>query len=65
MKPGLFIPPLITLIAVAAWLANGRQTMSRLEKEDLLAALDEIAGLDLPAQSRLMLEQMLVGPLCQ
>lgn len=34
-------------------------------QQELVAALDEIATLDLPAASRAMLEQMLIGPLIQ
>ena len=42
-----------------------QQRLQSMSKEDLVAALDEIAALDLPEDSRNMLEQMLVGPLIQ
>lgn len=42
-----------------------QQRLQDMEKEDLVAALDEIATMDLPEQSRQMLEQMLIGQLCQ
>lgn len=38
------------------------QTMTQ---QEIVAALDEIAALDLPEQPRRMLEQMLIGPLVQ
>lgn len=41
-----------------------QQRLQAMSAGDLAAALDEIAGLDLPVESRLMLEQMLIGPLC-
>ncbi len=40
-----------------------QQRLQSMSKEELVAALDEIAALDLPAESRAMLEQMLIGPL--
>ncbi|RYD50794.1 MAG: hypothetical protein EOP83_23660, partial [Verrucomicrobiaceae bacterium] len=42
-----------------------QQRVQSMEKEDIVAALDEIAAMDLPDQSRQMLEQMLIGQLCQ
>lgn len=42
-----------------------QQRVQSMEKEELVAALDEVAALDLPEQSRQMLEQMLIGQLCQ
>ena len=42
-----------------------QQRLQAMTKEELVAALDEIAALDLPAESRAMLEQMLAGPLVQ
>lgn len=42
-----------------------QQRVQSMEKEEIVAALDEIAGLELPDQSRQMLEQMLIGQLCQ
>lgn len=42
-----------------------QQRLQAMTKEELVTALDEIAALDLPAASRAMLEQMLVGPLVQ
>lgn len=42
-----------------------QQRLQAMSKEELVAALDEIAALDLPAESRAMLEQMLIGPLVQ
>ena len=41
------------------------QRLQALSKEELVAALDEIAALDLPKESRAMLEQMLIGPLAE
>lgn len=42
----------------------GQQLMS-MDKEELAAALEEIASLDLPESSRMMLESMLIGPLIE
>lgn len=42
-----------------------QQRLRSMTKEEIIAALDEIAALDLPEQSRDMLEQMLIGPLAQ
>jgi hypothetical protein len=42
-----------------------QQRLQAMTQEELVAALDEIAALDLPAESRAMLEQMLIGPLVQ
>ena len=42
-----------------------QQRLQAMTKEELVAALDEIATLDLPKESRAMLEQMLIGPLVQ
>ncbi len=42
-----------------------QQRVQAMTKEELVAALDEIAALELPADSRAMLEQMLIGPLAQ
>jgi hypothetical protein len=42
-----------------------QQRLQAMTKEELVSALDEIAALDLPAESRAMLEQMLIGPLVQ
>ncbi|RYD21519.1 MAG: hypothetical protein EOP88_11105 [Verrucomicrobiaceae bacterium] len=42
-----------------------QKRLQDMEKEDLVAALEEIATMDLPDQSRQMLEQMLIGQLCQ
>ncbi|HEX7261497.1 MAG TPA: hypothetical protein VF258_06745, partial [Luteolibacter sp.] len=42
-----------------------QQRLQSMSKEDLLAALDEIAALDLTADARKMLEQMLIGTLAQ
>lgn len=42
-----------------------QQRLLEMSKEELVAALDEIAALDLPAESRAMLELMLIGPLVQ
>ena len=39
-----------------------QQRLQAMSKEELVAALDEIAALDLPAESRVMLEQMLIRP---
>ena len=41
------------------------QRLMSMDKDELVAALDEIASLDLPDQSRMMLEQMLIGPLIE
>lgn len=40
-----------------------QQRLQTMTQEELVSALDEIATLDLPEQSRNMLEQMLIGPL--
>jgi len=42
-----------------------QQRLQAMTAGDLVAALDEIAALDLPEESRMMLEQMLIGPLCE
>lgn len=42
-----------------------QQRIQSMEREELVAALDEIAAMDLPEKSRQMLEQMLIGQLCQ
>ncbi|MEO7098418.1 MAG: hypothetical protein ABI162_03585 [Luteolibacter sp.] len=42
-----------------------QQRMQALTKEELVSALNEIATLDLTAESRQMLEQMLIGPLIE
>ncbi len=42
-----------------------QQKLQSMSKEELVSALEEIVGLDLPDESRQMLEQMLLGPLCQ
>lgn len=42
-----------------------QQRIQALSTQQLISALDEIAGMDLPDESRLKLEQMLIGPLCQ
>jgi hypothetical protein len=42
-----------------------QQRLQSMSKEELIAALDEIAALDLPADSRNMLEQTLIGSLIQ
>lgn len=134
MKPTLFIPPAIALVAVGGWLANQRQSIESLEqegtllrqriaaiqaagsdpeaakgtsgkdakhrsrldwkkiglelaevrrgggmrsmirfqqqvqamsKEELVAALDEIAGLDLTTEARQTLESTLIGQLAE
>ena len=41
------------------------QRLQSMTKEELVAALDEIAKLDLPAGSRQELEEMLIGPLVE
>jgi hypothetical protein len=41
------------------------QKLSMLSKEELISALDEIATLDMPDASRLALQRMLLGPLCE
>lgn len=50
MKPTLFIPPAIALVAVGGWLANQRQSIESLEKEStllrLLIAAIHVAGSD-------------------
>jgi len=42
-----------------------QQRLLAMTREQLIVALDEIAALDLPAESRAVLEQMLIGPLIQ
>ena len=42
-----------------------QQRLQSMSKDELVAALDEIAALDLPAESRAMLEGMLIQPLIQ
>lgn len=42
-----------------------QQRLQSMTKEELIAALDNIATLDLSTEERLMLEQMLLGPLAQ
>lgn len=42
-----------------------QQRVQSMSKEEIIAALDEIAALGLPEPSRAKLEQMLVGPLAQ
>lgn len=42
-----------------------QQKLQSMSKEEMISAMDEIAALDLPDASRQMLEQMLIGPLCQ
>ncbi len=42
-----------------------QQRIMAMTRDELVAALDEIATLDLPAASRAMLEEMLIGPLIQ
>ena len=42
-----------------------QQRLQAMTQQELIAALDEIATLNLPAESRAMLEQMLIGPLIQ
>lgn len=42
-----------------------QQRVQSLDKDELVAALDEIAAMELPEESRQMLEQMLIGQLCQ
>jgi hypothetical protein len=42
-----------------------QQRLQAMSKEELVAALDEIAALDLPEESRNMLEQMILGPLVE
>lgn len=42
-----------------------QQRLQAMSAGDLVAALDEITALELPEESRMMLEQMLIGPLCQ
>ena len=42
-----------------------QQRLQAMSQQETLAALEEIATLDLPAASRAMLEQMLIGPLIQ
>ncbi len=42
-----------------------QQRLQEMSKEELVAALDEVASLDLNDEARQQLEQMLIGPLCQ
>ncbi len=42
-----------------------QQRLQAMSKEELVTALEEIAALDLPAESRNMLEQMILGPLVE
>jgi hypothetical protein len=42
-----------------------RQRLMAMEKDQLVAALEEIAALDLPDVSRMRLEQMILGPLIE
>jgi len=42
-----------------------QQRIQEMSREQLVAALDDIAALDVPAESRAMLEQMLIGQLIQ
>ena len=42
-----------------------QQKLQAMGKEELVSALEEIAALDLPDESKQMLEMMLLGPLCQ
>lgn len=42
-----------------------QQRLMSMDKDELVAALDEISALDLPEESRAMLEQMLVAPLVE
>lgn len=42
-----------------------QQRLQAMSKEELVAALDEIAALDFPIETRNMLEQMIVGPLVE
>ncbi len=42
-----------------------QQRLQAMSKEELVAALDEIAALDLPVETRQMLEQMIISPLAQ
>lgn len=42
-----------------------QQRLQEMSKEELLAALDEIAALDLPEETRNRLEQMIIGPLVE
>jgi hypothetical protein len=42
-----------------------QQRLQAMTQEELVAAFDEIGSLDLPTESRQMLEQMLLGPLVQ
>jgi hypothetical protein len=42
-----------------------QQRLQAMSKEELVTALDEIAALDLPAETRNMLEQMILGPLVE
>ena len=42
-----------------------QQRLQEMSKEELVTALDKIAALDLPKESRDMLEQMLIGQLAQ
>lgn len=42
-----------------------QQKLQKMSKEEIIAALDEIAALDVPADERAFLENMLLGPLIQ
>jgi hypothetical protein len=42
-----------------------QQKISAMSKEELVSALDEIAALDLPDESRQTLQQLLLTPLCE
>jgi cell fate (sporulation/competence/biofilm development) regulator YlbF (YheA/YmcA/DUF963 family) len=42
-----------------------QQRLQAMSKEELVAALDEIAALDFPEETRNMLEQMIIGPLVE
>jgi hypothetical protein len=42
-----------------------QQKLDALSKKELISAFDEIAALDLPDESRRLLQQMLFDPLCQ
>ena len=42
-----------------------QQRLQAMTRDELASALDEIAALDLPEESRTMIAQMLIGPLCQ
>lgn len=42
-----------------------QQRLQEMSKDELVAALDEVAALDLNDETRQQLEMMLIGPLCQ